>query len=216
MLNSSQQSHAIIEGLNSISDLLRLYRIKEEFYLRDTDKPTHPDLVQAVEELYSNIFEYQARLICHLSRKSSNRALRSIFKLDDWEGILKRVQTSADKCIQYCTFLDREREKERYDNESSRILQSVDIQKRILDTFEVSQARRQQDRRDNKEAELLETLVSDYKSDKDWVSARVPGTCEWFLEDNRFLEWRNSKDSRTSLGFGGSRMRKVYIIAMLG
>ena len=186
----------MIEGLNSISDLLRLYRIKEIFYLRAADKAAYPDFVQAVEELYSNIFEYQARLICHLSQKSPKRGLRGILKLDDWEGMLKRVQTSADKCTQYCTFSDRQREKEFYDNESSRMLQSVDIQKRILDTFEASQARRQQDRRDDKEAELLETLASDYKSDKDSVSARVPGTCEWFLEDNRFLEWRNSKDSR--------------------
>ena len=109
-------------------------------------------------ELYT-IFEYQARLICHLSQKSPKRGLRGILKLDDWEGMLKRVQASADKCTQYCTFSDREREKEFYDNESSRMLQSVDIQKRILDTFEASQARRQQDRRDDKEAELLETLA---------------------------------------------------------
>ena len=186
----------MIEGLNSISDLLRLFRIKEIFYLRAADKPAHPDFVQAVEELYSNIFEYQAQLICHLSQKSRKRGLRGILKLDDWEGMLRRVQTSADKCTQYCIFSDREREKEFYDNESSRMLQSVDIQKRILDTFEASQARRQQDRRDDKEAELLETLASDYKSDKDSVSVRVPGTCEWFFEDDRFLEWRNSKDSR--------------------
>ena len=73
---------------------------------------------------------------------------------------------------------------------------SVDIQKRILDVFEASQASKQQDRRDEKEAELLESLASDYKSDKDSVSARVPGTCERFFEDNRFLKWRDSKHSR--------------------
>lgn len=62
--------------------------------------------------------------------------------------------------------------------------------------FEASQAHRQQDRRDDKEAELLETLASDYKSDKDSISARVPGICEWFFEDDRFLEWPDSKHSR--------------------
>ncbi|KAA6412660.1 MAG: hypothetical protein FRX48_03652 [Lasallia pustulata] len=55
---------------------------------------------------------------------------------------------------------------------------------------------RQQDRRDDKEAELLETLASDYKSDKDSISVRVPRTCEWFFEDDRFLEWRDSTYSR--------------------
>lgn len=46
------------------------------------------------------------------------------------------------------------------------MLQSVDIQKRILDMFEASQASRQQDRRDDKEAELLENLASDYQSER--------------------------------------------------
>ena len=43
---------------------------------------------------------------------------------------------------------------------------------------------------------LLETLASDYKSDKEFVSKRVPGTCEWFLQDDRFLNWRDSDTSR--------------------
>ncbi|SLM33794.1 nacht and ankyrin domain protein [Lasallia pustulata] len=55
---------------------------------------------------------------------------------------------------------------------------------------------RPQDRRDDQEAELLETLASDYKGDKDSISVRVPGTCEWFFEDDRFLEWRDSTYSR--------------------
>ena len=186
----------MIEGLNSISDLLRLYRILEELYLQDANKPAQPDFVQAVVELYSNIFEYQTRLICHLSWNSFKRGIRGTLELDNWGDMLKKVQTSNDSCMQYCTLSDREREKAFYNNASTHMLLSIDIQKRILDIFEASQASRQQDRRDDQEAGLLETLASDYKSDKDSVSARVPGTCEWFFEDNRFLEWRDSKHSR--------------------
>lgn len=43
---------------------------------------------------------------------------------------------------------------------------------------------------------LLETLASDYRGDKDFVSERVSGTCEWFFEDDRFLKWRDSDTSR--------------------
>ena len=185
----------MIEGLSSLSDLLRLYKIKEDIYLRAEDGPASPDFVQAVVELYSNIFEYQAQMICYLSQSASKRAFRGTFKLDDWEGLLKKVQTSDGKCTQYCSLSDREREKKFYD-ESSRMLQSVDIQRSIQNMLEASQAHRQQDRREDQEAELLETLASDYKSDKDSISARVPGTCEWFFEDERFLKWRDSKDSR--------------------
>ncbi len=186
----------MIEGLNSISDLLRLYRIIEELYIRDANKPAHPDLVQAIVELYSNIFEYQIRLICHLSQSSFKRGVRGTLELDNWGDMLKKVQTSNDSCMQYCTLSDRERKEAFYNNASAHMLLSGDIQKRILDIFEASQAGRQQDRRDDKEAELLHTLASDYIGDKDSVSARIPGTCEWFFEDDRFLKWRDSKHSR--------------------
>lgn len=53
-----------------------------------------------------------------------------------------------------------------------------------------------QTHQDRQEAKLLKTLASDYKSEKDLVSTRVPGTCEWFFEDKRFLEWRDSNNSR--------------------
>ena len=186
----------MIDGLSSISDLLRLYKLKESLYLRVPDKPAHPDFIQAIVELYSNIFEYQARIICHLSQSSLKRGIRGTLELDDWGDMMKKIETSNDSCTQYCTLSDRMREKEFFDSESTHMLQSIDIQKHILDMFQAFQAGRQQDRRDDKEAELLKALASDYKSDKDSVSARVPGTCEWFFEDDRFLKWRDSKHSR--------------------
>ena len=186
----------MVDGLNSISDLLRWYRIKETLYLQAVDRPAHPDFVQAVVELYSKIFEYQARLLCFLSQRSPERGFRGTLKLDDWEGMLKKVQTSDNKCAKYCELYDRGEERRRYEEESCYMLKSADIQKRVLKMLETSQAQRHQDRRDDQEAELLETLASDYKSDKGLVSTRVPGTCEWFFEDDRFLEWRDSNFSR--------------------
>jgi len=185
----------MIEGLNTISNLLRLYKIKESLYLRSTDISIDP-FAQAVEELYANIFEYQARAICHLCLPSLKRGVRGTFKLDDWEGMLKKVQTSDDACTRYSILSDKKKEEDLYNKQTSQILQSVAINQRILDIFKASQARIQQDRRDDREAELLETLASDYKSDKDPISTRVPGTCEWFFEDDRFLKWRDSQDSR--------------------
>ncbi|KAK3174277.1 hypothetical protein OEA41_001521 [Lepraria neglecta] len=171
-------------------------KIKETLYLQAVDRPAHPDFVQAVVELYSKIFEYQARLLCFLSQRSPERGFRGTLKLDDWEGMLKKVQTSDNKCTRYCELYDRDEERRRYEEESCYMLKSVDIQKRVLKMLETSQAQRHQDRRDDQEAELLETLASDYKSDKDLVSTRVPRTCEWFFEDDRFLEWRDSNFSR--------------------
>ncbi|KAL9133666.1 MAG: hypothetical protein Q9175_005155 [Cornicularia normoerica] len=196
LLNFSEQVQTMVDGLNSISNILHLYRIREDLYLRVVDRPARPDFVQAVVELYSKIFEYQARLLCFLSRRSLGRGFRGTLKLDDWKCMLEKVQTSDNECIKYCELYDRGEERKRYEAESTIMLKSVGIQKRVLKTLETSQAQRHQDRRDDQEAELLQALASDYKSDKDFVSTRIPGTCEWFFEDDRFLEWRDSNISR--------------------
>ena len=186
----------MIEGLNSISDFLRFYRIVEENCSDAANQSGHLELIRAVESLYSSIFEYQIRLICHLSQSVTKRGLRGTLKLDDWEGMLKKVQAHDAMCNRLSTYYNREKVRKSFADEATQMQQSLSIQRRILDIIEVAQARVDQDRQDDKEAELLESLASNYESDKDFVSTRVPGTCEWFLEDDRFLHWRDSRDSR--------------------
>ena len=186
----------MIDGLTSICNLLRLYRIKEKVYLKNVDKPADPDFVKAIEEFYTDIFEYQARVVCHLSRNSIKRGFRGTLKLDDWKDLLEKVKTSDSRCDRYCAIFSEEKERQFYAEESLHIEQSIDIQRRVFDVLEASRALRQHERQHDKEAELLETLASDYRSDKDSISRRVPGTCEWFTKDKRFLDWRNSKFSR--------------------
>lgn len=185
----------MIEGLSFISDLLRLYKYKERVYLQVLDKPAHPDFLKAIEELYADIFEYQARLICYLSGSWIRRGVRGTMQLDDWKPMLEKIRSSNDKCNEYRAISSEEKVIHLYANETSSIKQSIDIQNRVVDMLEASRAQRQEERRDDKEAELLEALASDYKSDKDSISARVPGTCEWFFEDERFLNWRNNKST---------------------
>ena len=58
-------------------------------------------------------------------------------------------------------------------------------------------------------------LASDYRSEKDLVSTRVPGTCEWFFEDKRFLEWRDSNSSRLLWVSGGPGCGKSVLARAL-
>ncbi len=50
--------------------------------------------MHALVSFYSEIFEYQARMICNLSKGPLHRAIRGTLKLDDWEGMLKTIQAS--------------------------------------------------------------------------------------------------------------------------
>ncbi|MCJ1260613.1 hypothetical protein MMC22_000475 [Lobaria immixta] len=195
LLNSSKQTEAMLTGLNFVTDILRLYKIREEIYRHSVEKPDHSDFGNAIVELYTDILEYQARLIHHLSLSSFKRGIQNTFECHDWSGMLNKVHNSDARCTGYMALFDKEKEHRFYMEQSSQIEQSVDVQKLILELFEASQHTTQQHRQDENEAKLLRTLASDYKSDKDSIPTRVAGTCEWVFEDKRFLEWRDSKKS---------------------
>jgi len=53
-----------------------------------------------------------------------------------------------------------------------------------------------ENRRNEKETELLHNLAvaaGDYTRYKNLNPHKVDGTCEWFLTDERFYKWRESK-----------------------
>ncbi|MCJ1263667.1 hypothetical protein MMC22_003537 [Lobaria immixta] len=185
----------MLAGLHCITDLLRLYKIREEIYLQVGDKPALPDFVKAIVELYTDILDYQARVIRYFSHSSAKRGIQSTFEWDDWNGMLARAQNSDTRCTKFSALIDKNKEHRFYTEQSSQIEQSVEVQKRILEMFEAFQVARQQDRQDDQEAGLLGTLASDYKTGKESNPRRVHGTCEWIFEDKRFLEWRSTKRS---------------------
>ena len=200
-LNSSQQSKDMIDGLDFICDLLELYNLKESIYLRHKDSPAHQahqGCVEAVEKLYTHIFEYQAQLIRYLSKSSIKRAARSTFQLDKWKELLDKVKESDNQCTERFKLMSVEKDQEFCSQNLSSWKQSIEIYERMLKMAESSQVREQLIRQDDHETALLRTLSppnTDYKRDKNVNSARVAGTCEWFFEDERFLNWRNSKSS---------------------
>lgn len=108
--------------------------------------------------------------------------------------MLKRGHNSDARCLEYTALFDTDKEHRFYAAHS----QLIGVQKRMLEMFEVLQDTRQQDRRDDQEAGLLQTFALDYKSDKSSISTRArrfAGTCERVFEDQSFLEWRDNKKS---------------------
>ena len=71
--------------------------------------------------------------------------------------------------------------------------------KELVDNFRTSQIRTPE------ELACLQCFASDYIGDKDRNGWRVPGTCEWFLNNRLFINWRQ-EDSHC-----GSRLWKIGI-----
>ena len=184
------------DGLVYIIDLLHWYKIREKLYLQRKDEVPSPDFVRAVVDLYSRIFEFQARMLCFLHRGSAMRGVRGTLKLDDWEGMTTQAQKSDRRCLEFCALEDRSEERRLHEEESSYMSRSLTLQQDVLETLKTSQVKTDRHHLEKEEAELLQALSSDYESDKDLVSTRVNGTCEWFFEDERFLTWRDTDSSR--------------------
>ncbi|KAF6815662.1 NACHT and ankyrin domain protein [Colletotrichum musicola] len=92
------------------------------------------------------------------------------------------------------------------------IQQSRDILQNISDILD--ETRRQYD--DNTEREVLEQLFADHETYKNSLNPpRVEGTCEWFFQDKRFLDWRDSDGSRLLMVLAGPGSGKSVLSRVL-
>lgn len=215
LLNASQENERMVEGLDSICNFLASYKIKESIYLQGSEKTAHPDCVKAVAELYSNILEYQAHLICHLSKNAAKRGYSSIFKLDEWKEMLEKIKSSDAICRGYFDLLGEERTEDCRRQERGYRDQLLGIQNKLLTMYEASENQRQSERDDDKEAKVLTALASDYRGDKDTVSERIDGTCEWFFADDAFLDWRSKRSGLLWLSAGPGCGKSVLVRALI-
>lgn len=64
----------MLKGFNSLCDVQMYWNIVERTYLQPSRRQAYQDLIEPMAKLYSHIIEYQARVICHLSKAQLSRA----------------------------------------------------------------------------------------------------------------------------------------------
>ena len=181
LLNNPRQNLIMIEGLEKITKLMQLFRIREEIYLQDVRRPPWPDFEAAVVKLYSTVFEYDARVITHLSDPTVKRAMSGTFLPNQWDTTMARIQDAKQQCEEFANLFDRSREAEQF----------ASIQE-TLASLKAFKGEHQRYHQEDQEARLLQTLSSDYKGDKKIITERSDGTCEWFFHNQAFINWRDS------------------------
>jgi len=211
LLNPSIQHKALEEGLGYISDLVCRLTVIDRIYMQQ--KVSRPDsscpedikrLRQSFEvrvtTLYSEILEYQVRVVCHPDHKLVKLG-RGIIAADGWVKLLVEIKKLEVSCGGFTQVLDKE------------ILDhAFKVQNRVME--ELLQA---QDKRFNKVAEAIVTAskarseehrtdeeidchrvfrTSDYEAQKNRNPKRVNNTCNWFLQHPIYKQWRDQeKDS---------------------
>ena len=185
----------MLKGFNSIGDLQMYWRICEETYFRSDHRKHYQDLIIPLAELYSHIIEYQARVICHLSRAQLSRAWQNVAGWNDWDGKAKDIDDQSKRCKGCISDLQEWEIRERWNCQLQEMQQSRTILDEIRRTLEDGGRQTQRNYEDQRERDLLQDLASNYEGYKDFNPQRVEGTCEWFFNDDRYLKWRDSSTS---------------------
>ncbi|KAF3073748.1 hypothetical protein CFAM422_003956 [Trichoderma lentiforme] len=185
----AKYNEGMLDGFGSISDMQMFWKSYEETYIGQPDTKSYQALKDILVKLYSFIIEYQARVICHLSKAQLSRAWQSMTGSDDWDNAIKPAKEMHDMCLCLVDRVHKDVIQTKMDSQLQEIQKSRILQEEMLQVIK-------EDRDDGKERKLLSDLATtsgDYERYKNINPERVPGTCMWFLTDERFLTWRDKK-----------------------
>lgn len=179
----------MITGFASISDVQLYWASCEETFL---SFPNHyNDLEKPLSQLYALVIEYQASAICHLSQKQLSRAWEKATGAMDWKAKEAKIKATSEQCKSFIGLGQQKEIRDHNAKQLSLMESSYTVQRQILQTL-------QEDRQEDLEMQVQHHLIAaapTYAADKDFNPIRVSGTCEWFLEDDRFKSWRDHESS---------------------
>ena len=179
----------MLNGFNSLCDVQMYWKIVEQNYLQSSRLQEYQDLIPLVAKLYSHIVEYQARVICRLSRAQLSRAWENVAGWNDWDGKIAEIQRMNDQYRASFSLLQAD---EIFKLELQKMEKFQDILDEIRAIPEATGREIQKLNVSQEEKDLLEDLASDYEKWKDYNPQKVEGTCEWFFMDDRFRKWKDS------------------------
>lgn len=123
----------MFKSFNTACDV-QLYRhICEERCLQPEVEETYHSLMEPLTKLYAQILEYQARVICHLSKVQLSRAWESVTKTHDWVSRIKDIEEASAVCGRLIPILNDGQRKARWESqllemrESRKILHEISI-----------------------------------------------------------------------------------------
>jgi hypothetical protein len=179
----------MLEGFNTLCDMQIFWKTCEETYLTSSSSQLYYNLRDSLSELYSFIIEYQARIIYHITKSPISRSLKCATGSNNWIEIIQSIKNLEQSCLGH---IKGGQKAEIYLNSRSQlqaIQQQVILQEEIL-----------HDLRNNKQDDMEHNILGDLarvSGDcaryKIMNPERVPGTCEWFLTDDRFSKWQDSQ-----------------------
>ena len=216
LLNPTSQQKALIEGLDYISSLIVRFTVIERVY-RQQEPESSTALSSSglnelntlfetqVTKLYSQVLGYQAQVVCQLRRSTLVRFGRDVFKADDWATQLTEIKQSETACQYTSHVVHAERLDTALKEQERRMRELLSVQEshfhslqRTLESSSTSfnPSRVEIWHHTDEEAACLQALrTSAYEEYKARNPKRVPGTCRWFLENEKYNRWLEERRS---------------------
>src|SRR5271156_867109 len=127
---------ALLKGFNFISNLQQYWKVCEDIYLKEPHSSDYQCLVDALVDLYSQILEYQARVIRHISSAQLERGWQNIAGENDWDGKRSQIEFCSEECRKYLPALEAKRVQERYNHQLQEMEESRSIQEQARQVLE--------------------------------------------------------------------------------
>jgi ankyrin repeat protein len=160
-------------------------------------------LVHSFEEstikLYRTILEFQIRVGRQYSESWARRYGRDVIKADDWAGLKSQINTLESKCTILARDLSLGKIEEGLQSNDLHIQQGFEkVQKELARTaisIDHQTMLHSTWRQTDEEREVVQLFRkgNPYESQKNRIPKRVSETCNWVLENKKFLEWEQSQ-----------------------
>ena len=216
-MNDSKEQNAALNGLEQITDIMARYNIVEAIHF-DPSSMTFFKLKDAVVDLYSKIFEFQALLADYLGKNTLRRFGINSLQLGGWLDLTQAI-SSADVIAQGWIKL--------HDSENTQIgirnLADLMVEwRKDLETIAYNLTQHE-----NQRAKTYQVLswISDYDVFEDHVDRRERigdaylSSGQWLYRTDEYKSWNRSASGmlllRGSIGTGKSSLISITLEHLL-
>jgi hypothetical protein len=155
-LNPSLERNAAIGGLDTVSNIIRQSKVIDEIYVeKAAEMSTKTEHLQALAEafkakridLYSQIIEFEAQLVCYFSTSIVEQTLQDLIKYNSWGEMVENIKKIGTLSDEDRRIIDVQRMSagfEKLDKDMDSALVKLDgISKSIEDEFSRKRHRRE-------------------------------------------------------------------------
>jgi hypothetical protein len=94
-----------------VTDIITLYSEIEEEYLHVAESPTKNTFAEKVASLYFRVLEFLFKATCYFDLTATQRVMRNVPKLDDWNSDLNTIRDLDESCRRLAAALTFEDQK---------------------------------------------------------------------------------------------------------